>query len=291
MSLDGGDLSAGGAPGGSAGTTAIGSEFDGTPDIYDVLVNGYTTAVGMSYQDSIIKRIELLQQALFVGGLYYTATAASTTTLTASELLDVANSYIGQIAVPLAGNMRGQGRYISGYDGSSQLTVSPAWAESPGNVAFIIVRSGLKTILDNYTSTRAGYLDELAAANLPTDVTNVKTQTDKLAGTEAVGPYSYLDAGGEQEIYENAAVNRRKVYFEVSNRNMTQTGTFRVYRKVNGTNYDLWVSQAVKVAASSERAWDAEFVTNQHWRITYEEDADEGTARDIPLNVIIEMME
>jgi len=35
----------------------------------------------------------------------------------------------------------------------------------------------IKTLDDAYTATRAGYIDELAAANLPTDVANVKAET------------------------------------------------------------------------------------------------------------------
>lgn len=109
--------------------------------------------------------------------------------------------------------------------------------------------------------------------------------------TEATGPFSYLDAGGEQDVYEDTATTRRHISFEVSNRNMTQTGTFRVYRKVNGTNYDLWTSAAVTVGAGDERVVDGEFKTNQAWKITYEEDVDETAARAIPFNIITEVKE
>jgi len=114
---------------------------------------------------------------------------------------------------------------------------------------------------------------------------------DLFRGIEAAGPYSYLDAGGEQTVYESNLVTRRRVSVEVSNRNMTQTGVFRLYRKVDGTNYDLWIKQAVAVGASDERAWDKDFVTNQAWKITYTEDVDEAAARAIPFNVITEVFE
>lgn len=109
--------------------------------------------------------------------------------------------------------------------------------------------------------------------------------------TKAVGPYSYTDAGGEQDVYEDTATTRRKITLCVSNRNMTQSGTFRIYRKVDGTNYDLWISQAVTVGASDERAWDKEWTTSLAWKITYEEGADEGAARDIPYEVLTQVEE
>lgn len=45
--------------------------------------------------------------------------------------------------------------------------------------------AALATALGNYTAARAGYLDELAAANLPTDVAGVKTVVDAIT---AAGP-------------------------------------------------------------------------------------------------------
>jgi len=86
-------------------------------------------------------------------------------------------------------------------------------------------------------------------------------------------------------------VTRRRVWVEFSNRNMTQTGTFRLYRKVDGANYDLYATQAVTVGAGDDRAFDAVFTTNQPWKLTYEEGADEGAARAIPYNVITQVIE
>lgn len=109
--------------------------------------------------------------------------------------------------------------------------------------------------------------------------------------TEAPGPYTYTDTGGEQTFYEDTATTRRDIYIEFSNRNMAQTGKFRLYRKVDGTNYDLWNESAVAVVAGSMRAFDYQFTTNQHWKLTYEEDADEGADRDIPYNLITQVKE
>ena len=130
-------------------------------------------------------------------------------------------------------------------------------------------------------------LESKLDANLPT----LATIEGLVDSTEATGPYSYLDAGGEQDVYEDAVTTRRRIWVVVSNRNMTQTGTFRIYRKVDGANYDLYIETPVTVGAGDERGWDAEFTLNQNWKITYEEDVDEGAARAIPYNVIIQVIE
>ena len=143
----------------------------------------------------------------------------------------------------------------------------------------------LKMLRDDWIN--GGRLD-LILDTIAADILVIKDLVDS---AEAVGPYSYLDAGGEQDVYEDTAITRRHICLDASNRNMAQTGTFRIYRKIDGTNYDLYTSQPVKVVAGSDRAWDVEFTTNQHWKITYEEDVDEGTARDIPYNIIIQVIE
>jgi hypothetical protein len=113
-----------------------------------------------------------------------------------------------------------------------------------------------------------------------------------LSGTsEAVGPYSYLDAGGEQTIYESAVTTRRKISFDIDLNAMTQNGTIRLYRKVDGTNYRIWIEEPFNVGGS-EKAFSREGVTiNQHFKVTYEESADEGADRSIPYNVIIQAQE
>lgn len=150
---------------------------------------------------------------------------------------------------------------------------------------------GATTLHNKLTAARAGYLDNINNAQLLNLTAARLGYIDLLATTEAVGPYSYLDAGAEQDVYENLVVTRRHVRVEFSNRNMTQTGTFRIYRKVDGATYDLYASQPVLVAAGSERAFDAEFTTNQHWKLTYQENVDEAAARAIPYNVITQVVE
>lgn len=122
-------------------------------------------------------------------------------------------------------------------------------------------------------------------------VEDIKAILGLLDTAETTGPFSYLDAGGEQDVVEDTATIRRKISIEFSNRNMTQTGTFRIYRKVDGSTYDLYAPQPVTVGAGDERAFDAVFTTNQAWKLTYEEDIDETAARAIPYNVITKVVE
>ena len=119
----------------------------------------------------------------------------------------------------------------------------------------------------------------------------ITTLTALVDSAQFTGPMSYLDAGGEQTVRENILGTRRRVWLNFSSRNMTQTGTFRVYFKVDGANYDLYAEQPVTVGAGDERAFDAEFTVNQDWKLTYEEDVNEGAARDIPYNVIMQAIE
>lgn len=121
--------------------------------------------------------------------------------------------------------------------------------------------------------------------------TMIAILTALVDSVQFTGPKSYLDAGGEQTVRENVLGTRRRIWLNFSNRNMTQTGTFRIYFKVDGGNYDLYVEQPVTVGAGDERAFDAEFTVNQDWKLTYEEDVDEGAARDIPYNFIMQVIE
>ena len=108
---------------------------------------------------------------------------------------------------------------------------------------------------------------------------------------ETTGPFSYLDAGGEQTVVEDLATTRRHIQVVFNNQNMTQAGTFRLYYQLDGATWALYDSAAVSVAAGAARAFDYEFTTNQPWRLTYEEDADEGAARDIDYDVITQVVE
>lgn len=81
-----------------------------------------------------------------LGTQIFTSSAATTTTITCAALADVANEYVGQQVLPLQGAMAGEGRFVTAYNGTNQLTVSPAWASDPdaaGNIQFAVVPGGL----------------------------------------------------------------------------------------------------------------------------------------------------
>ena len=158
--------------------------------------------------------------------------------------------------------------------------------------------AALATILDNFSPARIGYLDELdfdlqallnaIAAYLDTEIAAILGLVDS---AESAGPFAYLDAGAEQDVVVDTAVTRRRIWVDFSNQGMAQTGTFRIYRKVDGANYDLYTTVPCTVGAGDDRAFDAEFTTNQPWKLTYEEDVDEAAARSIPYNVITQVIE
>jgi len=139
-------------------------------------------------------------------------------------------------------------------------------------------------------------LNNLSQAQILSDATpfagaDIGTIKGLVDSAESAGPYSYLDAGGEQDVVVDAATTRRHIWLDFSNRNMTQIGTFRIYLKVNGTNYDLQETIAVTVGGTDLRAFIRDFTVNQEWKLTYEEGVDEGAARDIPYNVITQVIE
>jgi len=155
------------------------------------------------------------------------------------------------------------------------------------------VVNGIQTDLSNVTDGLGALKALLDTITTVVDANQIDANTiiGLVDSAEAAGPFSYLDAGGEQEVCKSEDNTRRRVWIELSNQNMTEAGTFRIYRRVDGVAYALWISQAVTVGAGDERVWDAEFTTNQYWRVTYEEDVDETANRDIPYNVITQKIE
>jgi len=127
------------------------------------------------------------------------AGGAATITLDASASI-VDEAYRGNVIHIYANTGIGQLRAIISYVGSTKVaTVYPAWTTEPDDTSsFHIYQTDIHditgacqealniaipaspvanspferiaTLDNNYTATRAGYLDELAAANLPTDI-------------------------------------------------------------------------------------------------------------------------
>ncbi len=126
---------------------ALGSEFDGSPDVYDAIITGWTGAATATAVGSLIERLQLLQQALINANTIFTSTAATVNTVTCASLVDRADLYEGMMLVPMDGNQAGQGRYITDYDDTGILTVVPDWSTDPdaaGAFTFVIMPSPVK---------------------------------------------------------------------------------------------------------------------------------------------------
>ena len=125
-------------------------------DLADMLAGG-TGIITMPNAAAPANDVSLAEIIRFISdsgrvATVYTASASSVTSITAAALSDIAGNYVGQMVVPLAGNMQGQGMVVTGYDGTSVLTVDPGWAQAPGSVAFAIVPAAgyiyIKAIFD-----------------------------------------------------------------------------------------------------------------------------------------------
>ena len=152
-----------------------------------------------------------------------------------------------------------------------------------------IVQVDLDTITD-----ALGALTDAAAIGDPDNVTTamsyLKQIVNLLLADATVGPFTYLDAGGEQDVVEDLSTTRRHINVEFDLTAMTQNGTIRLYRKVDGVTYQIF-SEVAFVAADVEQVFEYVFSTNQDWRLTYQEAVDEGANRLIPFNVITEVKE
>ncbi len=158
--------------------------------------------------------------------------------------------------------------------------------------------AGLAVLLSGEVGNLAAIIGNRATPAAAGDVTTtdklmayLKQLVTLLLAAESVGPFSYLDAGGEQDVYVDAATTRRKISIELDLNAMTQDGTIRVKRKVDGANYRTWIEHSFS-AAGAEKVWTvSEAVTNQAFKVTYQEAVDETADRDIEYNVITKVME
>lgn len=115
----------------------------------------------------------------------------------------------------------------------------------------------LRDLLARLTAARAGYLDELAAANIPADVDTLKAAIgaiegatalhnkltvaragylDNLIGTVTTGTFSLVNNTLEQDCLVIAAATQL-IDIELDMNNLTQTNTVREYVQVDGVNY------------------------------------------------------
>jgi hypothetical protein len=104
------------------------------------------------------------------------------------------------------------------------------------------------------------------------------------------GTHEYLDAGGEQTLIE--ITNSKRGFISgilVDMNNLTKNGTFKLYSKIDGTNYREVDSQVFTFATDSKGAlFDVKFPLNVDFKLTYEEETNEGDDRDMPFSYYLE---
>lgn len=116
--------------------TAIGAEFDGSPDIYDVLVTGYDSSGIVANADgSILEREEHIQDLISYGALPIEADAGSTATniIDAAALTQgTADWFKGALLVSINGVNDGQARPVVSFDpATDSVDVYPAFLSAP----------------------------------------------------------------------------------------------------------------------------------------------------------------
>lgn len=109
------------------------------------------------------------------------AGAAGSITLAAGETST--NDLYNNTKILLTGGTgSGQSRIITDYNGTTKVaTVAPNWVTNPDNTSTYEIQAA-DSYLDGYTSTRAGYLDELSSTNMPADLDAVLADTNELQG-------------------------------------------------------------------------------------------------------------
>ncbi len=108
------------------------------------------------------------------------------------------------------------------------------------------------------------------------------------------GTFTYLDAGGEQTVIEILPGNFSFITSIFIDTNaLTQNGTFKIYNKIDSSNYRLSDTIAF-TAASGEPAkvMASNFIfkipIGGGFKLTYQESVDEGANRDLPYNYVLE---
>jgi len=112
-------------------------------------------------------------------------------------------------------------------------------------------------------------------------------------GSKTSGTLSYLDAGGEQTVVEITNSTRKVIQgIWLDMTNLTQNGEVILYYKVDGTNYREFDFVLWNAASDSPGLYfPGPMAIGEDLKVTYEEDADEGAARNIPYAIIYTKLE
>jgi len=127
--------------------------------------------------------------------------------------------------------------------------------------------------------------------DVSTDLTTIQTQVTKLAGAEADSTFTLANSISEQDVVELTLTTRTKIHtLDLDVNALTKATTFRIYKKVDNTNYRL----------ADTLNWDTVdsdvielggLVYNASIKITAQSAILEGATRDIPIKYISEAME
>jgi hypothetical protein len=170
--------------------TDIPARFDG--------IEGATFVTGTDSLEAIRNRGDAAWTTGSGTGLSSLATgtaqagAAGTITLAAgaSATDDLFN---GTRILLTGGTGAGQARIITDYNGTTKVaSIAPNWTTNPDATSTYEIQAA-DGYIEGYTSTRAGYLDELAAANIPADLDAVLADTNELQTDDVPGLIAALN--------------------------------------------------------------------------------------------------
>lgn len=200
--------------------TALGSEFDGTPDVYDVLVTGYTNAVTASKTGSVLELAKEIIDGTKGTDAIYDLIGTNDTSLD-SQLATI-DGNVDSILIDTGTTLPATLEDIM------QKATSPAWNQDTDSLEAIraaidandtSVDSQLLAI-DNFvdelesrlTATRAGYLDNINNANLSTiaDISSLSATIIGYINNANLGTIADISSLTSTEIgYLNASISSR----------------------------------------------------------------------------------
>ena len=192
--------------------------------------SGQAYKIPQLFDYAVIGGASAIIEMLGTPGLFE-STAATVNTVTCADLVDRAGLYEKMMIVPVEGDQKGMGRYITEYNGTDVLTVVPDWSTDPdasGNFRFTIIPVPEGFLYEAGKGLSASY-DLINGIAQFTRVYNDHTQTDA-AGTE--------DTIFE---YDNAPYAWKPTYLMVHLDEMVDGDHIevRIYEKDNDTD-DNW---------------------------------------------------
>jgi len=102
------------------------------------------------------------------------------------------------------------------------------------------------------------------------------------------GTFTYLNAGGEQTIYEitpTQCIMIESFFLDLTT--LTKDGYIKIYSKIDGTNYRLMYDSDYQVGVDAVGEVGFGYLAiDSDMKITWTEDADEGSDRAIPYKLI-----